>query len=124
MKFSEDDKVAKFLIDSYGDNSLTIQGETYTDSIILSPNDGPVTWNIENPQQLQPLDLAPLLRLNPEVLLIGQGDSFKATDSGLIATLIQAQVGYEFMTAEAACRSYNLLANDYRRVVLGLVRGS
>lgn len=122
MKFSEDTKVAKYMIEAYSDDSISVRGETYQGCLIVCPNQAPITWEVADPEHLQAIELAPLLRLEPEVLLIGQGRSFKAADTELVATLIQAQVGYEFMTVKAACRSYNLLANDYRRVVLGLIR--
>ena len=38
-----------------------------------------------------------------------------------LVPVLEAKVGYEIMGSEAACRTYNVLASEGRRVVAGLI---
>jgi uncharacterized protein len=65
---------------------------------------------------LQPDDFDPVLSLMPEVVLLGTGPSHRFVHPRLTAWLARAGAALEVMDTKAACRTYNILAADGRRV--------
>jgi uncharacterized protein len=66
-------------------------------------------------------DLAPALALAPTILLLGTGNDRFLPDVELMADLAQRRVGLEIMSTPAACRTFNLLLQEQRRVVAALL---
>jgi uncharacterized protein len=62
-----------------------------------------------------------LLALAPELVLIGTGQKQKFPGASILQPLIHAQIGYEIMDTGAACRTYNVLAGEGRKIVAGLI---
>lgn len=56
-----------------------------------------------------------------EVLLIGTGERLRWPSGALLAGLVDAGVGIEVMDTGAACRTYNILMSDQRRVAAALL---
>ena len=79
------------------------------------------SWQPSTPAQLTSDDLAPALALAPEVVLIGTGTERVLPDIELMAALGSHGVGLEIMSTPAACRTYNVLVHEGRRVVAALV---
>ena len=59
----------------------------------------------------------------PEVLLLGTGATLRFPPPEIFADLYAANVGVEVMDSGAACRTFNILANDGRRVALAVLLG-
>jgi uncharacterized protein len=59
--------------------------------------------------------------LDPEVLLIGTGISLEFPDMELTYQLMERGIGVEVMDTAAACRTYNVLMHEGRRVALALL---
>ena len=66
-------------------------------------------------------DLAPALALAPTILLLGTGTERFLPDVELMAALAQRRVGLEIMSTPAACRTFNVLLQEQRRVVAALL---
>ena len=64
-----------------------------------------------------------LLSLNPEIVLLGSGDSLRFPAPELSRSLAAAGVGLEVMNTSAACRTYNILTAEGRRVLAALLIG-
>jgi uncharacterized protein len=62
-----------------------------------------------------------LLGFKPEIVLLGTGDTLRFPPAALSRCLAQAQVGLEVMTTSAACRTYNILTAEGRRVAAALL---
>ena len=62
-----------------------------------------------------------LLELAPEIVLLGSGNSLLWPDAAIVAPLAEAGIGYEIMNTAAACRTYNILVGDGRRVAAALL---
>jgi uncharacterized protein len=56
-----------------------------------------------------------------DVLLIGMGAEIRPLDPALRATLEAAGVGVEIMATPPACRTYNVLLGEGRRIAAGLL---
>jgi uncharacterized protein len=62
-----------------------------------------------------------LAELESEVVLIGTGKSLRFPRSELIAPLMASGTGFEIMDTAAACRTYNILMGEGRRVSAALL---
>ncbi|RYG10458.1 MAG: hypothetical protein EON92_12610 [Burkholderiales bacterium] len=90
-------------------------------SFILSPNDLIEGWEANDATDLAPADLAPMLALNPELVLLGTGDTQRFPSAAVMAACLTRGIGIEVMTNAAAARTFNVLAGEGRRVVAGFL---
>ena len=74
-------------------------------------------WPAHDPQTLRLEDLGVALELDPEIVLIGTGERAHLPDVELMDALAERGIGLEFLTTPAACRTYNVLVHEQRRVV-------
>ena len=96
------------------------QKQTLSSSFILAP-DQLLDWPVSDMTSLKAEHLQPLLALEPEVLLLGTGRQHQFPDVALLTPVHAANIGYEVMDSQAACRTYNLLRGEGRRVVAGII---
>ena len=100
-------------IDSYGGGGFRLAGEFHEGALMLL-RDGPVPWSGE----LTPAALAPVIdgAAGIDVLLLGMGPEIAAPPPALRAALEEAGLGLEPMSTASACRTYNVLLAEDRRV--------
>ncbi len=77
-------------------------------------------WAVSSPALLTVDDLAPALELGPSIVVIGTGEERLLPDVEIMAALGARGVGVEIMTTRAACRTFNVLLQEGRRVVAAL----
>lgn len=77
-------------------------------------------WVTAAPTVLTVEDLAPALAFAPTILLLGTGTDRFLPDVELMAALAAQRVGLEIMSTPAACRTFNVLLQEQRRVVAAL----
>jgi len=87
---------------------------------IVSPNAIIRDWPVTTPLALSVDDLATALALEPEILIVGTGARLIMPDIDLMGALASRGIGVEIMDTAAACRTYNVLAHELRRVVASL----
>lgn len=90
-------------------------------SFILSPKRLIPAWKPLTLEQIETSDLQPITALEPELLLLGTGETQRFPDDALLAALIGLGIGYEIMDSAAACRTYNILAGEGRRVAAAII---
>ncbi|HEY8521255.1 MAG TPA: Mth938-like domain-containing protein [Gammaproteobacteria bacterium] len=95
-------------------------GETWIEGPLIVAADRIIAWDVAGPHALAAADLAPAIELEPEVILVGTGAELLLPDVGLMAELAAQGIGLEIMSTPAACRTYNVLVNERRRVVAAL----
>lgn len=108
-------------VKSVDTSGIRIGQAVYTSSIILTPEQVMENWE---PTQLESITLShleTLFALDPEVALLGTGPSQGFLSRELMIEVIRLGIGLEVMTTDAACRTFNILASDGRRVVAGLL---
>ena len=101
--------------------SAKVNDRVLETSFILSPNQLIEDWQIGDKTALAPEDLAPLLALNPELVLLGTGDTQRFPAAAVMAACLTRGIGIEIMTNPAAARTFNVLAGEGRRVVAGFL---
>src|SRR5690606_33267162 len=100
---------------------ITIGEQRYTDSLILCPGRAILTWRPPHVDALLEEDFEPVVALQPEILLLGTGSRLVFPAPGLTVRLLQYGIGVEVMDTPAACRTYNILLAEQRRVVAALL---
>lgn len=98
-----------------------VNDRTLSASFILSPQQLVEDWPVSDSAALTPDDLAPLLALQPEVILLGTGDRQIFPPAAVMAACLRQGVGLEVMTNAAAARTFNVLASESRKVVAGFL---
>jgi uncharacterized protein len=94
-----------------------------TRSFALSTDQLVEHWPVPSVDQLTAELLQPLLALAPDVLVIGSGERQAFAPAATQAACLQAGVGFEVMSNEAAARTFAVLAGEGRRVVAGFILG-
>jgi uncharacterized protein len=104
-------------VTAYGAGFVEINKVRHDGSVVVAP-DSPVTaWSAVSFEALSADDLAALLPLVPEVVLLGTGTRQRFPHPRLTRPLSDARIGFEVMDTPAACRTYNILMAEGRRVV-------
>lgn len=92
-----------------------------TASFVVAPDTLLESWAVTDVRTLDPDDLAPLLALRPEVILLGSGATQVFPPAATLAACLSRGIGLEVMTNAAAARTFNVLAGEGRRVVAGFI---
>lgn len=121
MKVSQDAPEGVYRIISYSDSEIQINDARYRQSLLLMPDHLDAGWSPTSVDTLRQEHLAPIQALEPEVLLLGTGTQQQFPARDLMLTLIQAGIGLEVMDTASACRTYNLLMAEGRRVLAALI---
>jgi uncharacterized protein len=106
---------------SYGDAFVAVNGERYTTSLVVLRTTLLAPWEPASFEQLRAHHLEPVAAMGCEVVLIGTGPSQRFPSPEVIRPLIEAGIGVEVMSTQAACRTYNILAAEDRKVAAALV---
>ena len=107
-------------ITAYGDDYVKVNGERRDSSVIVTA-DQVLPWRAASFEALSAEDFQELARLAPEIVLLGTGPRQRFPHPRITAALASARVGLEVMDVKAACRTYNILVAEARRVALALV---
>ncbi|MBA2652245.1 MAG: hypothetical protein H0U73_08265 [Tatlockia sp.] len=107
-------------IQAYGDHEIKINSEVYQSSLIVSRHEI-IDWPITSIQHLNEESLELLLKYDPKVILIGHNQTGQLAPLSIIQTLTNRRIGIETMSIGAACRTFNLLLNEHREVVIGII---
>jgi len=103
------------------DKAQPVEVKTLTRSFIISPKQLIEDWAPRQLDELLAEHLEEVIALEPEVVLLGTGERLDFPDVAILAELTSRQIGVEVMDTAAACRTYNILMNEGRKVVAGLI---
>ncbi|HQU16557.1 MAG: hypothetical protein B7Z66_06565 [Chromatiales bacterium 21-64-14] len=121
MKISLDTASAAYVIRAYGPGRITVNDQDLTEAFVVTPEQLIRDWPIASAAELTSEHLQRLVDLDPEIILLGTGPTLRFPDPRLIAGLQQRGIGVEVMDTAAACRTYNILSAEDRRVVAALL---
>ena len=107
------------LFTGYGEGYVSVNDERHTGNIVVAP-DQVTAWDARSPETLQPAHLQAVLALNPEIVILGTGARLQFPRPEIMRPLTEASVGFEAMDTRAACRTYNILMAEGRRVVAAI----
>lgn len=101
--------------------SATVNDRVLRASFILSPDQLIEDWPPHRSAELTPDDLAPLLGMRPELVLLGTGERQVFPSAAVMAACLTRGIGIEVMANAAAARTFNVLAGENRRVAAGFL---
>ena len=120
MKLHLADTRNRYSVTGYGPGYLAVNGIRYEQALIVSPDEEPRHWPVANLPALTAAATQSLLRGTPEIVILGTGPTQQFADPVRIRPLIEAGIGLEMMSTPAACRTYNILMGEGRRVVAAM----
>ena len=110
------------IIQSYADGGFRVSGQVYKGGVLVWP-DQTVHWALASFPALQVSDFSPVYEHDPlpDVVLFGTGASQQFLQPALRQALRDKGLVIEVMDTGAACRTYNVLLAEGRRVVAAML---
>ena len=108
------------VVTAYGEDYVVVNGLRHHESIVVLP-ERVVTWGGHVFDALTHDDFRFLGTLEAEIVLLGTGARQRFPHPRLTAPLSQARIGLEVMDLQAACRTYNILVAEGRKVAAALL---
>ena len=107
-------------ITGYGDGYVLVNQARHAASLIVLP-ERIVTWSTPEFESLSRADFELLAGLDQEIVLLGTGARLRFPRPELTRPLAAARIGLEVMDLHAACRTYNFLMAESRKVAAALL---
>ena len=121
MKFAQDSQDEGYVITAYDETSISINGKSFASSLIISRERLDQDWTLSVVDQLSSKHIEKILKLKPELIIIGTGNKLIFPAVEIYSSIIESGIGVDFMDTRAACRTYNILMSEGRDVVAGLI---
>ncbi|WP_353193346.1 Mth938-like domain-containing protein [Pandoraea pnomenusa] len=121
MKLHQDPSQALNTVTGYGPGYVEVNKIRHDKSVIIAPEGEIQGWPVSRFDALSPTDFEMLRELDPEVVIFGSGGRLRFAHPRLTTSLTSARIGVDSMDSQAACRTYNILMSEGRRVVLALL---
>ena len=107
----------------YGPGYVTVNDARHEASLVVTPDRLITDWPATGFDALEAAHLAPLVGLGLEIVLLGTGPQTRFPSAEILRPLIEAGIGVEVMDVAAACRTYNILMAEDRKVGAALLLG-
>lgn len=104
----------------YGAGYVTVNNVRHEKHLVVMP-DQIMAWQVENFEALSAEDFESLLALDPEIVILGTGNAQRFPAPALSRPLTMAGIGIEVMDSKAACRTYNILIAEDRKVLAAIL---
>ena len=105
----------------YGEGYVSVNAVRHTGNLIVLPFRLIDNWTSASVDTLSHADFGLLASLDTEIILLGTGDLLRFPHPELLQPLMQARKGIEVMDNRAACRTFNVLAGEKRKVAAALL---
>ncbi len=105
----------------YGDGYVLVNRERFDRSLVVMPDRVWTEWRATSFETLSEEHFEALIALRCDVLLLGTGASLRFPRLQLMRPLAKAGIGLEVMDVPAACRTYNILVEEGRKVAAALL---
>ena len=109
------------LFTAHGADHVMVNNERYDHSIAVLPGEVRSDWEVTGFDALSAAHFDYFLALKPDVLLLGTGARQRFPHPRLYRSLTDAGIGVECMDTPAACRTYNILVAEDRKVVAAIL---
>ena len=108
-------------ITGYGPGWVGINTDKVVDSVVVGSRGERLEWNCNRFEDLSPGHFAQLAAMTPELVIFGSGSRIRFPQPVWLKPLMAQRIGIETMDTQAACRTYNILAQEGRHVVVALL---
>ena len=121
MKFHLANIPGKNVFTAHGEDYVQVNEQRYQQPLIVTSETLITDWPARSFASLTEADFVFFLALKPEVLILGTGKQHLFAHPKLFQILISAGIGVECMSTPAACRTFNILTAEDRKVVVGIL---
>jgi uncharacterized protein len=121
MKLHSTDTRQYQTITAYDENGVEINAVYFRHSLVVMPETEPQAWPVTSFEALAPEHFQSIDAAAPDVVILGTGQRQRFIHPKLVSALTARRVGVETMDNKAACRTYNILMAEGRRVALALI---
>lgn len=121
MKFHLSVSPGQNVFTAHGEGYVQVNEQRYKQVIIVTPEQVLTDWPARSFASLTEADFSHFLAFKPEVLILGTGNQHRFAHPQLYRALTAAGIGVECMSTPAACRTYNILSAEDRKVVAGIL---
>ena len=105
---------------AYGEGYVMVNGQRFEANLIVLP-EKLLPWNVAGFATLKETDFQVFFEMDLEILLLGTGPKQHFPHPRLTQALAAKRIGVEAMDLQAACRTYNILMAEERRVAAALL---
>ena len=121
MKLTDETTPGTNFVRAYGAGEIRVGETVLRRSCVLSADRLIPDWRPQQFEDLQAQDLDAVLALDPEIIVLGTGARQRFPAPELLTKVFARGVGCEVMDTGAACRTYNVLVSEDRKVVAALL---
>lgn len=100
---------------------VTVTDTLYRESLVLSAEHLVAEWPVGSVAELEESHLRTVLGMEPEIVILGTGKRQVFPPPKLMMMFLERGIGFEAMTTEAACRTFNVLVSENRNAVAALI---
>ena len=108
-------------ITGYGPGWIGVNGEKLTQSTLIGSGGQRLPWPCERFEDLQASHFDRLAAMDTELVIFGSGSRIQFPQPQWLQALYAKRIGLETMDTQAACRTYNFLIGEGRKVVAALL---
>lgn len=108
------------LFSGYGSGYVAVNTVRYERNVLVSP-EAVVEWPVGDFETLTPADFQFIREAQPEILILGTGTTQRFPPLELARALAASGAGVEIMDTKAACRTYNILVAEGRKVMAAIL---
>ncbi|WP_343583099.1 Mth938-like domain-containing protein [Herbaspirillum sp.] len=108
-------------VTAYDEDGVELNAIRFDHSLVVLPETEPAPWPVTSFEALTAADFEQIDATRPDVVILGTGERQRFIHPKLIAALTARRIGVECMDNQAACRTYNILMAEGRKVALALV---
>ena len=105
----------------YGDGYVEVNAVRFDHSILVEPDQPVADWPVARFEDLSTASFAWVAERSPELVVFGSGSKLRFPHPRLLAPLSSRGIGVETMDLHAACRTYNILMAEGRKVAAVLL---
>jgi uncharacterized protein len=108
-------------VTAYDDTGVELNAVRFAHSLVVLPELAPMAWPPTSFDMLSEEHFAQIEATVPDVVILGTGKRQRFVHPKLTASLAARRIGVECMDNQAACRTYNILMAEGRKVALALI---
>lgn len=121
MEFNLEVPQDQFFVRSVSEKGIRVHQDYFSQPFILSGQRIIPDWGVTSVEDINEENLQALFELQPEVVLIGTGNTQVFLPPATQVHFFRRGIGFEVMTTDAACRTFNVLISEGRQVVAALI---
>lgn len=103
-------------VHSISAQGICIAGQLYSQSLLLTADQLITDWPPQSFSEFRSEFLQPIFQLQPDLVLLGTGGRQHFPDAIIMMEFYRRGIGLEVMSSSAACRTFNVLVAESRRV--------